>query len=313
MTEAVQGPSILIPVAPIRAGVMLRATGALLLLSSAAKLIDGIPGFLEVSRAGHVGWTATALLELALGLLWVTARPTMARLRTASFAMLVLAGSGIGMSINGITRCPCLSGWSPLSLKVMIAVDLVLALSLALVSTSRRAVIGPGETGLAILKGSAACGIGTLAIVLAVKGGMLGAANGEPGGRSDLEVLDVSEDQALAQVTDGVVSGSDWRRGCYVVLFVRHDCADCRDIIPEWQASELVLRRAGVGLLLVDLSSGGPRMSVPGTTLGKLRDDRRWFIPTPQAMVLRDGVKVVSLKGSAVRPANVVAAYGGTK
>jgi len=102
-------------------------------------------------------------------------------------------------------------------------------------------------------------------------------------------------------------------RGTWVVLLHRADCPTCHDAMPRYRA----MARAGgadaqLSLLQMpsqdDAASGddpGPWMS------GRIRPDRQWFLTTPSALVLRDGIVLAAAQGAdAVDPSGLLKSAG---
>lgn len=281
--------------------------------AGATKLCDGVPPFLQLSPVGRWGWHGVAIVEASAGLAWLIGRPSTPSIRMASFTMLFLAALGFGMVLHGVTECPCFSSRSPIALTAMVGLDVAFAGALALVSASRSSELRCAALGAGILRVAVVIGIGTGLVAVLVHTNVMLVDRGTEDGTQDVTVLDFGDHDALARIARAMDGDIDWEHGCLVILLMRHDCSDCREVLQDWQTSIGALREAGVKVVLVDLSREGAKVALPDASTASLRDEQRWFVPTPQALVVRDGVRVAALTGTDVRPKNVTLSYLGAK
>ena len=106
----------------------------------------------------------------------------------------------------------------------------------------------------------------------------------------------------------------DLRGGTWLVLLHRADCPTCHEAMPRYRA----LARAGgadAQLALLQMPSQDDAASDDGDpgpwVSGRIRPDRLWFLTTPTALVLRDGVVLAAAQGAdAVDPSGLLRSAG---
>ena len=85
-------------------------------------------------------------------------------------------------------------------------------------------------------------------------------------------------------------------RGNWIVLFYRHDCPKCLDELPKYEelGRRSVINPDDPRVALIDIPAYGEvnefaRARSDACVLGRLTNERDWFVETPAQLTLRDG------------------------
>jgi hypothetical protein len=296
-----------------RAWPILRLCLAVVLaIAAATKLIGG--------PIRHIGpqWTdmshRLALGELAFGL-WLLIGMFPRVLRLA--ALCVFCGFSLvalTQTARGAESCGCF-GALRIGPAYMAAFDLSAVLALILVRPYPSAA---GAGGAPAYRAGAAMALmlaATGALVLhAARSGVLAATvSAVTADQSGPAVL-LPDDWvgAAFPLLRHLDAPGDLGRGIWVVLLHRADCPTCHDAMPRYRA----LARAGgadAQLALLQMPSQDDASDdEPGPWVsGRIRPDRQWFLTTPSALVLRDGIVLAAAQGAdAVDPSGLLRSAG---
>jgi hypothetical protein len=88
----------------------------------------------------------------------------------------------------------------------------------------------------------------------------------------------------------------DLQTGNWTVLFFHHDCPQCQEVLPQYEAlvAKFNERENSTRVLLVEVPPYGPgRVEAHSATTIRLSDKRNWFVQTPLELFVQDG-KVIT-------------------
>ena len=80
----------------------------------------------------------------------------------------------------------------------------------------------------------------------------------------------------------------DLSRGQWIVLLHRHDCPHCQEAVPLYE--DVAMQAEGTHVALVEVPPYGDAAAESPCKLGRLKNDREWFVQTPVEIQLIDGI-----------------------
>jgi len=80
--------------------------------------------------------------------------------------------------------------------------------------------------------------------------------------------------------------GKQLEKGNWLVLFYHHDCPDCQEAIQQYEHR----KRNRLKIAFIEVPPYGQNIvdMSPDATIGKLSDQKEWFIATPTVVLLED-------------------------
>jgi hypothetical protein len=272
--------------------------------------------FATVPAAGEGLWASRWLrigiveLEIVLGLcLFFGVAPRFVR-GCALACFLLFAGASLYKVVLGETSCGCF-GKVRVHPGYTLAFDVVAVAALVGALRARGGVRaghrGPWRYAAFALVLSLVCAVS--AVALARSGGAEMTPEGEVVGDGPFVYLNplawVGQPFPLVRHID---IGDRLAEGEWVVILYRHDCPKCRWVVPEYERLARVLadQPGSPKVALVEVppygDPGDPLVSSPSSlVVGRLNDEREWFVEVPAKVRLKDGKVMTAATGPAAQ------------
>jgi len=240
-------------------------------------------------------------IELAVGLWLVSGwRPRAAR-EAAIVLFLAFAAFSLYRSLAGYESCGCFG-----SLRVNPWLTFVLDLGvLGMLAFSRRHAnelpVAPNSGARAWTYGIAwALVAAVMLILIGLRPGTTTSTHAnEPGITVTDSMVILEPEQWIGRAFPLVKELSpavDLQHGKWILLFFHHDCPQCQEAMPQYEALAAELNEVGdaMRVLLIEVPPFGPGpMERQSISAVRLSDKHDWFVQTPLEVVLGDG-KVVT-------------------
>ena len=102
------------------------------------------------------------------------------------------------------------------------------------------------------------------------------------------------------------------RTGTWLVMLYHHDCPKCIQAIPTYERMARDMESSGgfprIAFVAVPPYGQGPANQEGPWALGKLDDEKVWFVSTPVVIVMRSRVVVSAWEGKALERESIVKA-----